>query len=321
VLELTDCVPRAAPATELTEARVEADGAPYESLALADVDGDGRDEMIAVSRSEARAIDLESGIARAFRDAAEPVLAVGDLDEACGFDLAYGGTTGATVLASRGGEIASTTEPAFAVAFGRFRSATEAAFALGDRIELTDPTGTRMLARSATSLASADLDGDGRDELVSSGADGARVHRSTDTTFDEIAGALPSSAGSFVGPLAVGDVDGDGALDLVVSSTTEVAVLVNRGDGLLERRAPAVPIDGTRKIVVADLTGDCVGDVAALDMGGAVRAFVSDGLGGLAILRTTGELARDLAAGDLDGDGALELATISGAGEPGVWTP
>lgn len=321
VLELAECVPRAAPVAELTEERVAADGSPFDALALADVDGDGRDEMIAVSRSETRAIDLESGLASAFRDAGDPVLATGDLDEACGFDLAYGGTTGATVLAARGGEIASTTEPAFAVAFGRFRSAAEAAFALADRIELAGATGTRMLSRSAGSIASADLDGDGRDELVSSGADGTRVHRSTDTTFEEVAGALPVSATTFVGPLATGDVDADGSIDLVVSSATELVVLVNRGDGLLERRAPPLMIDGARKIVVADLTGDCIDDVAALDGGGAVRAFASDGLGGLAILRTTGELARDLAAGDLDGDGAFELATISGDGEPGVWTP
>jgi hypothetical protein len=321
VLELARCQVRTATSSELSEERVQADGAPFDSMALADVDGDGRDELLAVSRSETRAVDLETGGSRVIRDEGEPILARGDLDERCGFDVAYGGPTAAVVQRPSGEPIASVASTAFAVALGRFRTASEAAFALGDRIELVGPSGTRSLARAATSLAATDLDGDGRDELLSAGLDGMRVHRSSEASFDEVLGALPPSAAAFVGPLATGDLDGDGTVDAVASSATEIAVLVNRGDGLLERRAPAVAIDGARRIAVADLTGDCLDDVAALDSGGAVRVFASDGLGGLAIVSTTGELARDLAAGDIDGDGAPELVSISIDGDPGVWRP
>ena len=125
------------------------------------------------------------------------------------------------------------------------------------------------------------------------------------------------------GPIALGDLDGDGALDLVAAEGTAVRIAINRGDGLLEDRtgdAPALPAAAVR-IAVGDLDGDCSDEIAILADDGSVTVLTRDARGALVALdRPTGE-AVEIAILDPRGDGARELALVRAGGSVTLWRP
>ena len=114
--------------------------------------------------------------------------------------------------------------------------------------------------------------------------------------------------------LALGDMDGDGDLDIVVANerSSDVSVLLGRGDATF--RAPVAY--GTRhppkRVEVGDLDLDGDLDVAALmPANGTVGTFLGAGDG---TLRAAGDYAGGIsptaiALGDLDGDGDLDLVS------------
>jgi hypothetical protein len=119
--------------------------------------------------------------------------------------------------------------------------------------------------------------------------------------------------------LAIGDLDGNGAPDLAASNLDgTVTVYWNRGGKLedpvhLQTGAPTL-----RGIVIAELTGDGRPDIAvAALVDSKIRVFPGLGGGAFAppLLLPSWTFARNLAAGDFDGDGAQELvAAGSGVG-------
>jgi hypothetical protein len=118
--------------------------------------------------------------------------------------------------------------------------------------------------------------------------------------------------------LAVADLDGDGAAELVFASS-DLGVQVLPGTGV-SFGAPSVHAVGPAPdgVVAADFDGDGAPDVAttshALD---TAAVALGDGLGGLgpATLNPTHAGPRAPAAGDLDGDGRVDLAYLGeGAG-------
>ena len=179
----------------------------------------------------------------------------------------------------------------------------------------------------STGGAFADIDGDrDLDLVVSNGND---IQRQRDHVYFNIAGSLETAPSwtsddtEYGGHLAVGDVDGDGDLDLAVAglgSTSSFAVddlYYNTGTGL-EGTPSWHPVDLDNSFGIAwgdmDLDGDLDLAVAsglpythALQ---STRVYLNnDGLlDSLAVWASPPGYGADVAWGDVDGDGDLDLA-------------
>lgn len=306
------------------------------SLAAIDLDADGRDELVTVDAGEALvALDAEAG-AETMRvleipipDGLRPGVAA-SLDGDCLPDLLAASGDGAVVVRSPGGA-AETREPvgppADAVAVGRLGDAGARLViaGAGGLATLRWPDGAaRMLDGAAFgSVAVADLTGDGFDDLVASGAAGARAWLGSGAGPTEIAGALPASFASVTGPVATGDLDGDGAPDLVGAAAETARVARNRGDGLLEDRSgPSPPASAApiARLLLADLDGDCRDDLVLLDADGALSVLLSQPDLSFAPASPTVGPALEVAAADVDADGLHDLAILTRDGAIQVWS-
>ena len=176
-------------------------------------------------------------------------------------------------------------------------------------------------------LLAADLDGDGHLDLATSNQDGSAtvLWGNGDGTFStpasyDVKGHLALGTAQWV---AAADLNGDGALDLVLSvigasgasgvdpsAPGQVALLLNKGG-----RTFADPVFYADRAAVAVVAGDFDGDgkvdVASADLDRTLRVFRGDGKGRLGPSATYSIDGRGdaIAAGDFNADGVLDLAT------------
>lgn len=131
--------------------------------------------------------------------------------------------------------------------------------------------------------------------------------------------------GTAPGAIAAGDLDGDGALDLVVADsvnqddTAQVAVLLGAGDGTFA--APLwtslAPGNGASSLVIAPFDGDASLDLAvALEGSNEVMVLLGDGQGGFeqSVSIAVGSSPQWLVTGDFDVDGVLDLTVAVHSG-------
>jgi len=181
---------------------------------------------------------------------------------------------------------------------------------------------------SFTSLAVGDFNGDGKLDVVALGQDSkAYVFLGNgDGTFQTPRG-FTFSTGGFDGRIpafvAVGDFNGDHKLDVAVTRFDGgMALLLGNGDGTLA--APTVFDVGPEpgQLVVADFRNDGKLDVAVSDgFANAVTLLLGNGDGTFAApqrltVGPSNSAASDLAVGDFNGDGKLDLAVIRRQGPP-----
>jgi hypothetical protein len=184
-------------------------------------------------------------------------------------------------------------------------------------------TATYDTGVSPEAIAAGDLNNDGKIDLVV-----------TNGSTNSISILLGNDNGTFTPGMAVklhnrvepsgitlADMDGDGALDLVVAEnvTSQVAISLGNGDGTF-RPAHAFDAGGLASAVaVGDFNGDGKMDVAATvyaagdGQAGNVAVLLGNGHGGLgaATLYPIGAMPSAIIARDSDGDGKPDVAAIS----------
>jgi hypothetical protein len=126
----------------------------------------------------------------------------------------------------------------------------------------------------------------------------------------------PVDANTFPSALAMGDMDGDGYVDIITSNAgpNEPAVLLNKKNGTF---GAATLYDGTahsvlQDVAVGDITKDGRPDAVVLDYGGTL-SLMYNARGGLSrsLQYTVDDKAVAVKLGDVDNDGYLDAVTAS----------
>jgi len=210
---------------------------------------------------------------------------------------------------------------------------------------------------SAYSIAVADVNGDGKlDLVVANGCRGSNCATAGvgvllgkgDGTFKKAVTYSSGAASVFGSHVAVGDLNGDGKLDLVVATTGPgcgngcpqglVGVLLGRGDGTFEKAKnyPTGGFDAIGWVAIADVNGDkkpdlvvanyCATECSYPPVAGSVGVLLGKGDGTFKAVKTYpsgGDGAVSVAVADLNKDGKPDILVANcgpeacGPGSPG----
>jgi hypothetical protein len=173
-------------------------------------------------------------------------------------------------------------------------------------------------------LVLADLDNDGRTDIVTSNWSDANIsiYRNTSTGgILSVASRVDFSVGTYPGRVVAADIDNDARLDLVIKTNGAVTVLKNLSTygsgsilmgGLLNFTLPA------RNVNVGDLNGDGKPDICAGQTGSGKisiyenkTTFSNPISMGANVDFTTASFDTYATIGDLDGDGKPEIAAAN----------
>ncbi|MEM7391503.1 MAG: FG-GAP-like repeat-containing protein, partial [Verrucomicrobiota bacterium] len=160
-----------------------------------------------------------------------------------------------------------------------------------------------------------DFDGDGDIDLFTGGGNNGNGVAPDDVLLNDGSGGFTvgqSMPGQYTRALAVGDVDGDGDLDIVKSTdfgpVGDIWVLMNDGTGTFSTNQILTNGASSREPALGDVDGD--GD---LDLLTARKIFLNDGNGQFSTVIDSlpeNSEASDFVVGDLNGDGKLDLVGV-----------
>ncbi|MCU0862575.1 MAG: FG-GAP-like repeat-containing protein [Planctomycetes bacterium] len=272
------------------------------AVALGDVDGDGDLDLVTGNRGGQNRLYLNNGTGT-FTDATAGRMPV-DLDRTMAVELADFDGDGDLDLAT-------------------------ANLVQQNRLYLNNGTGTftdattgRMpvAAYYSTALDAGDVDGDGDlDLVVGCGDYGHRtrlyLNIGAGRFTDASATRMPFLV-AYTASVRLGDVDGDGDLDLVVGNGGQDRLCLNNGAGtftdVTSSRLPAIN-DNTRSVALGDVDGDGDLDLVVGNFREQDRLYLNNGGGTFADATASrlppgADATWAVALGDVDGDGDLDLA-------------
>ena len=160
----------------------------------------------------------------------------------------------------------------------------------------------------------ADFNEDGNEDLAVPELDSSRVvflFGKGDGTLG-LKLTLPLSSPAETG--ATGDLDGDGHVDLALSTPTGITILYGNGDGAFRPEHAVAASLQPYRLAIADLDHDAMSDLVFPDAGRAVHVLWNAGQETFAPESTyqtspAGDYPDDIVITDLNGDGHLDLAT------------
>lgn len=276
-------------------------GQPF-SVVSADVNGDGRPDLVMATAANSVAVLIGNGDGT-FANSADYVggsvpmsVTAGDFNEDGKLDLAVANRADDTVsvfLAKGGGTLQS------AVSY---------------------PVGT-----SPRAIIAADLNGDKRDDLVVAD-EGCTFIFPPCPTFGSVSilianpdgtfqAAVPYAVNGYPVSAAVGDFNGDGKLDLVFAngdSPGTVAVFLGKGDGTLQSPVYYASAQSPEAVAVGDFNGDGKLDLAVAGAGfpGSISILLGNGDGTFQahVDYSVGQEPIAVVVADLNHDNKLDLA-------------
>jgi hypothetical protein len=271
-----------------------------ESVAIGDLNGDGQLDLATANRNVNNVSVLlgdgtgSFGMPTNFQVGSGPrSVALGDLDGDGDLDLA---------VANR---LASNVSTLLGDGTGSFAPQANSPFMVGN-----DPR----------SVALGDLDGDGNLDLVTanSGSNTVSILLGDGTGSFAPQANSPFPVGAAPESVAIGDLNGDGQLDLATANrnVNNVSVLLGDGTGSFvpEANSPFQVGTSPESVAIGDLNGDGQPDLAVANRNGNnVSVLLGDGTGsfGMQTTFTTGARPSFVAIGDLDGDGNPDLAVTN----------
>jgi hypothetical protein len=272
------------------------------SVAAADVNGDGRPDILVSDRSSNTVAVLLNNsappatgtfkAAKNFTAGVQPLaVAVADVNGDGNPDLVVGTATGmggiVSVLLGKGN--------------GTFQAAQNFS---------VDAAGAPY------GVAVADVNGDGRLDIISAnpGSSGtvSVLLGNGDGTFQA---AQNFAVGSESLAVAVADVNGDGKADLIVTGYNAVSVLLGNGNGTFQAAQNFAVGSAPRAVAVADVNGDGRLDIITANAGNStVSVLLGNGNGTFQAAQsfaTTGTTPNSIAVADVNGDGRPDLVVTN----------
>ncbi len=190
------------------------------------------------------------------------------------------------------------------------------------------PNSTSSYSPGSNSLYVADFNGDGKLDLAAlTPYNGVFIFMGNgDGTFQTAVGYStvdPNHTNNYTAlGMAVGDLNGDGKLDIAVTESSGMAVLLNNGNGTFGTAtyydSGIAPFASDLGIAIADLRNDGKNDIVITDNYGRVLVYLNQGSGKFAVNGVVATLGRPswlVTIADINGDKKPDLVVSDQYGE------